>query len=164
MRAYVAVGSNLGNRWASLALAARALRAAPGVAIVKASRVWDTEPVGPPQPRYLNAVLELETLSTPAALHRVLQEAERAAGRRRASEVRWGARTLDLDLLLHGDAVLRTPTLTVPHPELARRRFVLLPLSELCPGREVPGTGSTVAELLSRAPPLELRLAGLYPA
>lgn len=164
MRAYVGVGTNLGDRWARLALAARALRAAAGVSLVRASRVWDSEPIGPPQPRYLNAVLELETGRTPESLHRVLQDAERAAGRRRASEVHWGARTLDLDLLLHGEAVVRTPALTVPHPELARRRFVLLPLADLCPDRPVPGTGATVAELLSRAPPQELRLAGLYPA
>jgi 2-amino-4-hydroxy-6-hydroxymethyldihydropteridine diphosphokinase len=162
MRAWVAVGSNLGDRWAHLALAARALRAAPGVALARASSVWDTEPVGPPQPRYLNAVLELETARTPEGLHRLLQEVERGAGRRR--EVRWGARTLDLDLLLFGDRALRSPTLTLPHPEMARRRFVLAPLAELCPGRIVPGTGETVAALLRAAPPLGLRRLGAYPA
>lgn len=163
MRAFVAVGSNLGNRWASLALAARLLRAAAGVALVRASRVWDTEPVGPPQARYLNAVVELETGRTPASLHQLLQDAERAAGRRREAEVRWGARRLDLDLLLHGDAVLHTPTLTLPHPRLAERRFVLVPLAELGPSRVVPGAGATVADLLFAAPPLEVRLVGLYP-
>jgi len=163
MRAFVAIGTNLGDRWSNLALAARVLRAAPRVAVVRASRVWDTEPVGPPQPRYLNAVLELETARTPGSLHAVLQEAERAAGRRRGPEVRWGARALDLDLLIHGQAVLSTPALTVPHPRLAQRRFVLLPLAEVCPGLVVPGSASTVAELLEAAPPLDLRLAGLYP-
>jgi 2-amino-4-hydroxy-6-hydroxymethyldihydropteridine diphosphokinase len=162
MRAWVAVGSNLGDRWARLALAARALRAAPGVALLRASSVWDTEPVGPPQPRYLNAVLEVETTRTPEGLHRLLQEVERAAGRRR--EVRWGARTLDLDLLLFGGRALRTPSLTLPHPEMARRRFVLAPLAELCPGRIVPGTGAPVAALLRASPPLGLRRLGAYPA
>jgi len=170
MRAWVALGSNLGDRWASLARAARALRAAPGVAVLRASSVWDTEPVGPPQPRYLNAVLELETTRPPASLHRLLQEVERAAGRRR--EVRWGARTLDLDLLLCGDVAVRTPALTVPHPELARRRFVLQPLAELCPERVVPGGAGagggpavdrTVAALLAAAPPLGLARAGAFP-
>src|SRR5512137_1325599 len=100
MRAFVAVGSNLGDRWARLALAARELRAAPGVAVVRASRVWDTAPLGPPQPRYLNAVLELETTRTPRSLLELLRSVEAAAGRRR--DVRWGARTLDLDLLVVG--------------------------------------------------------------
>ena len=102
MRAYVAVGSNLGDRWARLAQAARALRAAPGVAVVRGSRVWDAAPVGPPQPRYLNAVLELETTRTPGALLALLRQVEQAAGRTR--DVHWGARTLDLDLLLHGES------------------------------------------------------------
>lgn len=161
MRAFVAVGANLGDRWARLAEAARALRAAPGVAVVRASRVWDTEPVGPPQPRYLNAALELETTRTPASLLAVLQEIERAAGRRR--EVRWGARTLDLDLLLVGDLVVRAPGLDLPHPRIADRRFVLAPLAELVPEFRIPGTDRTVAALLEEAPPLDLAPAGAYP-
>ena len=161
MRAYVGVGSNLGDRWARLALAARALRATPRVALLKASRVWDSAPVGPPQPRYLNAVLELETELPPKALLGALREVERAAGRERRA--RWGARTLDLDLLLFGDLSLEAVGLTVPHPAMASRRFVLAPLAELCPDRVVPGTGATVAELLAAAPPLDLRPVGVYP-
>ena len=162
MRAYVAAGSNLGDRWGHLALAARELRATPGVAVVRGSRVWETAPMGPPQPRYLNAVLELETRLPPEPLLRALQGIERAALRRR--EIRWGPRTLDLDLLLHGDAVLRTPALTLPHPGLASRRFVLAPLAELCPDRVVPGTDTTVAELLHAAPAHEMAALGLYPS
>lgn len=161
MRGYVAVGANLGDRWGRLALAARALRAAPGVAVTRASRVWDTEPVGPPQPRYLNAVLEVETSRTPLSLLRLLQSVEREAGRRRG--IRWGARTLDLDLLLLGDRVLATPELALPHPGIATRRFVLAPLAELAPGLPVPGTGATVAELLAAAPPLSVAPVGRYP-
>jgi 2-amino-4-hydroxy-6-hydroxymethyldihydropteridine diphosphokinase len=161
MRAFVAVGSNLGDRWARLALAARALRAAPGVAVVRASRVWDAAPVGPPQPRYLNAVLELETTRTPASLLTLLREVEREAGRTR--DVHWGARTLDLDLLLMGELVVREPGLSVPHPELARRRFVLAPLCELHPELVVPGPGVSVGRLLEEAPELDLSPVGGYP-
>jgi 2-amino-4-hydroxy-6-hydroxymethyldihydropteridine diphosphokinase len=161
MRAYVAVGSNLGDRWARLAQAARALRAAPGVAVVRASRVWDAAPIGPPQPRYLNAVLELETTRTPRSLLGLLREVEQAAGRTR--DVHWGARTLDLDLLLHGDLVVREPGLTVPHPGMAGRRFVLAPLAELRPEIPVPGADASVGRLLEEAPELDLSPVGGYP-
>jgi 2-amino-4-hydroxy-6-hydroxymethyldihydropteridine diphosphokinase len=161
MRAYVAVGSNLGDRWGRLAQAARALRAAPGVAVVRASRVWDAAPMGPPQPRYLNAVLELETTRTPRSLLRLLREVERAAGRTR--DVHWGARTLDLDLLLFGDLVVREPGLTVPHPGMAHRRFVLAPLGELRPEIPVPGADASVGRLLEEAPELDLSPVGGYP-
>jgi 2-amino-4-hydroxy-6-hydroxymethyldihydropteridine diphosphokinase len=163
VRAYVGVGSNLGDRWAHLALAARALRAAPRVSLLRASRVWETEPIGPPQPRYLNAALELEFAGPAGALLALLQEVERAAGRRRDGP-RWSARTLDLDLLLFGDEVIRAPDLVVPHPELVARRFVLAPLAELCPARVVPGTGQTVEQLLARAAPGGVAAAGPYPA
>jgi 2-amino-4-hydroxy-6-hydroxymethyldihydropteridine diphosphokinase len=162
MRVYVGVGSNLGDRWANLALAARTLRSEPRVALLRASRVWDAAPLGPPQPRYLNAVLELEALGTAPALLSVLERIERAAGRKRTA-VRWSARTLDLDLLLFGDEVIRTPRLVVPHPGLVARRFVLAPLAELCPERVVPGTGRTVSHLLATVPREDVRPAGLYP-
>jgi 2-amino-4-hydroxy-6-hydroxymethyldihydropteridine diphosphokinase len=162
MRAYVGVGSNLGDRWAHLAQAARGLRAEPRLALVRASRVWDAAPMGPPQPRYLNAVLELESEVDGAGLLAILQLVERAAGRKRVG-ARWSARTLDLDLLLLDDEVIRTPTLVVPHPGIMTRRFVLAPLAELCPERVVPGTGQTVAKLLASAPPADLLPVGLYP-
>jgi 2-amino-4-hydroxy-6-hydroxymethyldihydropteridine diphosphokinase len=162
MRAYVGVGSNLGDRWRHLALAARALRAEPRVALLRASRVWDTAPLGPPQPRYLNAALELEVTAPARDLLRLLQDVERAAGRQRAGR-RWSARTLDLDLLLLGDAVIREPGLAVPHPALATRRFVLAPLAELCPDRLVPGAGRTVAELLAAVPHDDAAPVGPYP-
>jgi 2-amino-4-hydroxy-6-hydroxymethyldihydropteridine diphosphokinase len=161
MRAYVAVGSNLGDRFGHLALAARALRGVPGVAVVRGSRVSDNAPLGPPQPRYLNAVLELETRRTPTDLLPALKAIEQQALRR--AGVRWGARSLDLDLLLLGDWQVRTPTLQLPHARLAERRFVLAPLCELAPGLVVPGLGRTVAALLADAPPWELRDAGPYP-
>ncbi|HEY6005437.1 MAG TPA: 2-amino-4-hydroxy-6-hydroxymethyldihydropteridine diphosphokinase [Anaeromyxobacter sp.] len=163
MRAYVGVGSNLGDRWASLVRAARGLRAEPRLALLRASRVWDTPPLGPPQPRYLNAVLEVEAGAPPEALLDALLRIEGAAGRRRGG-ARWAARTLDLDLLLFGDEVIRRPGLVVPHPEMASRRFVLAPLAELGAGRIVPGTGRTVAELLAATPADGSAPVGLYPA
>ena len=161
MRAYVAVGTNLGDRWANLASAARGLRAVPRTAVVAASRVFDTAPVGPPQPRYLNAVLALETGLPPGALLAALQGVEASALRRR--DVRWGARTLDLDLLLHGEQVVTTPALALPHPGLRDRRFVLAPLADLAPALTVPGLGETVASLLARAPAGEVTPVGRFP-
>jgi len=161
MRAYVGVGTNLGDRWGYLALAARELRGAPGVSLVRASRVYDAAPMGPSQPRYLNAVLELDSALPPERLLESLFAIEKAAFRERG--LRWGPRTLDLDLLLYESAVVRTPSLTVPHPGLIARRWVLAPLAELCPGRIVPGTGATVAELLRSAPAHDMWPAGLYP-
>ena len=133
----------------------------PRIVVVAASRVWDTAPVGPPQPRYLNAVLALETGGTPQELLFALKDIERGALRRR--DQRWGPRTLDLDLLLFGDAMVRTPSLTVPHPRLKERRFVLAPLAELAPDVLVPGAGKTVSALLFEAPEADLFPVGLYP-
>jgi 2-amino-4-hydroxy-6-hydroxymethyldihydropteridine diphosphokinase len=163
VRAYVGVGSNLGDRWAHLSLAARRIRAGSRVALLRASRVWDAAPMGPPQPRYLNAALEIETELTPGALLVLLQAIEQDAGRVRGP-VRWAARTLDLDILLYGDQLVRRRGLVVPHPGIVLRRFVLAPLAELCPDRVVPGTGRTVAQLLAAAAPEDLFPAGLYPA
>lgn len=131
------------------------------MALLRASRVWDTAPVGPPQPRYLNAALELEVELQPRPLYELLRRIEAAAGRRR--DLRWGPRTLDLDLLLFEDRVIRTPALVVPHAGVTDRRFVLAPLAELCPELVVPGTGRTVAELLAQAPPADVRAVGIYP-
>jgi 2-amino-4-hydroxy-6-hydroxymethyldihydropteridine diphosphokinase len=162
MRAYVSVGSNLGDRRGYLALAARELRAVPGLSVLRASGVYETEPLGPPgQGRYLNAALEVETTLPPVELLRCLLRVEAIAHRRRAA--RWGPRTLDLDLLLYDDLELRTPELTLPHPGLPSRRFVLEPLAELCPDRPVPGNAATVGELCRRAPRHPVTRVGLYP-
>lgn len=161
MRAYVGVGSNLGDRWAYLAQAARGLRSSPRVNVLRASAVWETAPLGPPQPAYLNAVLEVESRLPAAGLHQLMRLVEAGAGRERGQP--WGARTLDLDLLLFGAERIETPDLRVPHPALRERRFALAPLAELCPGCEVPGTGATVAKLLEACPPHQMRQAGPYP-
>jgi len=148
-RAYVALGSNLGDREATLRAALAGLAATPGCTLVATSRLYETEPVGPPQGAYLNAVAALDTtLAAPALLTRLF-ELERAAGRERSGE-RNSPRTLDLDLLLYGDAVLDAPGLRVPHPRLHERAFVLAPLAELAPDLVHPALGVRIAELARR--------------
>jgi 2-amino-4-hydroxy-6-hydroxymethyldihydropteridine diphosphokinase len=147
--ALIGLGSNLGDRKAQLDAAVAALAAAPSVALRAVSRYHETAPVGGPEGQgdYLNAAAAVETTLEPLALLHVLQEIERRAGRVRT--VRWGPRTLDLDLLLFGDRVIATGELQVPHPRMAERLFVLVPLAEIAPGAVDPVTGRTVAALLA---------------
>ncbi len=147
-RAYVALGANLGDREGTIRLALALLESRPGVTVVRASTLRETEPWGPvPQPRYLNGVVALDTSLDPRSLLEALLGVERDLGRVRGE--RWGPRTIDLDLLLHGDAELDEPGLELPHPRLHERAFVLEPLAELDPELVVPGRGR-VAELLAR--------------
>lgn len=150
--AYVALGSNLGDRLATLQSAVTMLRAGalPDTAVLRCSPVFETRPVGPSPHPYLNAAIELRTGLAPDALLAGLLELEVRHGRTRKQ--RWEARTLDLDLLavVEGGRSLRlaTPRLVLPHPELARRDFVLAPLAALRPDLR-PSGGETVAELLA---------------
>lgn len=159
-RAYVALGSNLGDREAHLRSARRALGAAPETAVEAASRVFETAPLGPSQPRYLNAVLALRTRLAPRELLERCLAAERAAGRERGGAP-LGPRTLDCDLLLHGDRVLREEGLELPHPRLHERLFVVAPLADLAGELRHPVLGVRVDELLAglcaRAPDDALR-------
>lgn len=141
MTAFVGLGSNLGDRLGQLRRAVAALSDAPGVRVVAESSVRETEalvlPGSPPQPAYLNAVVQVETTLAAPELLALLHRIEADAGRVRTE--RWAARTLDLDLLLYGDERIDLPGLTVPHPRLTERRFVLEPLADLAPGLVVRG-------------------------
>jgi 2-amino-4-hydroxy-6-hydroxymethyldihydropteridine diphosphokinase len=146
VKAALGLGSNLGDRSAHLEAAVRGLAAAGKVLRVSSFR--ETEPQGgPPQPRYLNGAVVLATDLAPRDLLAAALELERRAGRERT--VRFGPRTLDVDLLLCGDLLVREPDLVVPHPRLHERRFVLEPLAEIAPDWIVPGLHRTVRELLA---------------
>ena len=147
MRAYVGLGSNLGDRAAYLLLGLSALSRLPETRLLRLSPVYETDPVGPPQPPYLNMVAELETELSPKGLLAEMLRVEKALGRERRE--RWGPRTLDLDLLLYGDLVLEEEGLSVPHPRLHERAFVLVPLLDLLPEGRHPLLGQSFAELLA---------------
>ncbi len=149
-RAYVGLGSNLGDRERALLAALDALGAEPGIEVVGVSRLRETEPVGVvDQPRFLNGAAALETELPPRELLDRLLGVERRFGRDRGAERPLGPRTLDLDLLLYDGETIDEPGLLVPHPRLHERRFVLEPLADLDPGLDVPGRGR-VDELLAR--------------
>lgn len=150
--AYLSLGSNLGRREATLAGARALLSATPGVAVTASSALYETDPVGGPEGQgpYLNAVLRVETALSPRALLQVALDAEAHFGRRRAE--RWGARTLDVDLLLYGGEVRREADLVLPHPRLHLRRFVLDPLCDLAPGLPHPLLGRTARDLRDALP------------
>lgn len=145
---FIGLGSNVGDRRATLSRAIAELDASPGVSVTKLSAFHETEPVGGPpgQGLYLNAAASIETTLEPLELLSLLHQIE--AGNGRTREVHWGERTLDLDLLLYDDRIMKTTDLTIPHPRMAGRRFVLEPLLEVAPGAVDPVTGRTVAQML----------------
>ncbi|MEV0386373.1 2-amino-4-hydroxy-6-hydroxymethyldihydropteridine diphosphokinase [Nonomuraea sp. NPDC050643] len=147
MKVVLAFGSNLGRRFQTLQGAVDSLFDAPGLEFVRASPVYETDPVGGPagQEPYLNAVVVAETILDPRQLLERAQSIENAFGRERGE--RWGPRTLDIDLIVVGDAVCDDPDLTVPHPRAHERAFVLVPWFEADPEGAVPGRGR-VSELL----------------
>jgi 2-amino-4-hydroxy-6-hydroxymethyldihydropteridine diphosphokinase len=151
--AYIALGSNLGDRQDYLDRALQALQEHPGIVVTQVSGAHETEPVGGPpgQDRYLNAAAELQTDLSPAELLDVLLDVERQLERVRGE--RWGPRTIDLDLLLYGDLIHEDPRLTVPHPLMAQRAFVLAPLCEIAPDVMHPVRKRTVRELLDQLTP-----------
>lgn len=162
--AFLGLGSNLGDRLANLQRAVELLSAEQGIQVVASSRVWETDPVGgPPQPDYLNAVVQVEAEGD---AHRVLAAAQRveaALGRER--HVRWGPRTIDVDVLLFDRVESDHPELTLPHPRMLERAFVLLPLLELDPDPILPDGRRVVEQRLGAsategarpfAPPLEV--------
>ncbi len=153
--AYIALGANLpspaGPPDATLAAALEPVASLGRIAA--RSSLYSTAPVGlSDQPRFLNAVLALETKLPPHELLHALLSIERRFGRDRTTSVPNGPRTLDLDLLLYGDIILAEPGLEIPHPRLAERAFVLVPLVEIAPDLRVPRSGLTAAQLLAKLP------------
>jgi 2-amino-4-hydroxy-6-hydroxymethyldihydropteridine diphosphokinase len=147
-RAFVGLGANLGDREGAIRSALELLAARDGVEVVAVSTLRDTAPVGRvDQPRFLNGAAELETTLPPRDLLEALFDVERELGRERRE--RWGPRAIDLDLLLYGAEQVDEPELTVPHPRLHVRGFVLEPLAELDAELDVPGRGR-VTDLLAR--------------
>jgi 2-amino-4-hydroxy-6-hydroxymethyldihydropteridine diphosphokinase len=150
IEAFVGLGSNLGDRLANLGMAVDRLAREPGFTFRRVSLAYETEPIGPPQPRYLNAVAQVGTLLSPRATLQKLHAIEEALGRVRRE--RWGSREIDLDLLLFGDRAVNETGLVIPHPLLHARAFALAPLAEIAPLVVHPGTGRTAAELLAGLP------------
>ena len=146
-RVFIGVGSNLGNRRAYHQKALDLMAGLSRTSVVCCSSLYETEPIGEAKNWYVNGVVELETALSPRQLLSRLQEIESALGRKRTKK--WAARTIDLDILLFDKQIVSEEQLQIPHPEMHRRRFVLLPLSELAPQLVHPLLGVTVAELLA---------------
>ena len=145
--AYLSIGSNLGNRTGYIREALGLLRAEENIRLTRVSSGYETEPVGfTDQEKFINGAVSLETSHGPHALLRILQGIENRLERKRT--LRWGPRTVDLDILFFGDVVLDDPVLTIPHPRLTERAFVLFPLSEIAPAQVHPLTGKTVLQHL----------------
>lgn len=143
-RAYIGVGSNLGPRHATIHAGLRDLARVPGVRVVRVSSLIQTDPVGPPnQDPYLNGAAELSTDLPPTDLLHAMLAVERLHGRQRTPGERWGPRTLDLDLLWYQGVTLDEPGLTLPHPRLHERPFVLIPLAQIAPDLDLAGRTPT---------------------
>lgn len=153
--AAIALGSNLGDRRAFMEAGFRGLDSPPDIELLARAEIIESLPLVPPDPNldpggpYLNSVAIVRTTLAPAALLKRLHQLESESGRVRVPESRWGPRTLDLDLLLYGDESVHLPGLTVPHPGLQERLFVLEPLAALAPGWIVPTLGKSVSQCLA---------------
>ncbi len=150
--AYLGLGANQGDPRRQLQEAMVRLGATEEVEVVKASSFYRTPPLGPPdQPWYINAVIQVHTRLTPEELLRVMQRVEQDLGRVRRE--RWGPRLIDIDLLLYDGVILRDPDLCLPHPEMHKRSFVLVPLTEIAPQAWHPALEQTASELLAKLDP-----------
>ena len=163
-RAFIGFGANLGDPFATLSRAQEALAALPETRLLACSSCYRSTPLGVigPHPDYINAVIALDTGLSPQALLDALLSIEFAHGRRRTAPL--APRHIDLDLLLHGEAALQSATLTLPHPRLHQRAFVLLPLAEIAPALSIPGHGP-LASLLEKVKDQRIaRVQGVCPA
>lgn len=147
--AYIGIGSNLGQPEEQCLEAMRRMASVKEIAFLRRSSLYRTEPMGVKnQPRFVNAVAEVRTSLSPRALLRILMQIEEAMGRVR--DVHWGPRTIDLDILLFGQEIIQEDDLVIPHPELHKRRFVLVPLNELASYAIHPAFGVSIRGLMQR--------------
>ncbi len=155
-RCAIALGSNIGDSCAILDRAIAILAETSGISLKARSSWYKTAPVGPPQPDYINGCALLDVALTPQELLAIILDVEKQFGRVR--QERWGPRTLDIDLILFDDIILETPKLTIPHPRMRERAFVLVPLAEIAPDWIEPVSGLAIAQLL-----LGLDCSGVHP-
>jgi 2-amino-4-hydroxy-6-hydroxymethyldihydropteridine diphosphokinase len=148
-RIYIGIGSNLGDRRANTAEAIDRITKIPDARVVRASSLYESEPLGNAKTWFVNSAIEIETEMGAEPLLKRLKAIEEAMGRKRVKGKRWGSRIIDLDILLSENEVVDKRTLKVPHPEMHKRRFVLMPLAELAPHVVHPGLGQTVSALLA---------------
>ena len=147
-KVYLSLGSNLGDRLHNLQRAVNEIKNTVHLTILKVSKVYETEPIGNfNQPMYYNIIIEVETELSPLELLKELRKIEYALGRER--HCKWGPRVIDIDIVLYDDVVMVSDDLTIPHPEFRKRRFVLVPLVEVCDNLVDPLTGKKVSDYLS---------------
>ena len=148
-RIYIGIGSNLGDRRANTAEAIDRITKIPDTKVMRASSLYESEPLGNAKTWFVNSVIEIDTQLGAEPLLKRLKAIEEAMGRKRVKGKRWGSRIIDLDILLSENEVVDKRTLKVPHPEMHKRRFVLMPLAELAPHVVHPGLGQSVSALLA---------------
>lgn len=144
---YIGVGSNLGNKKDNFLEALNRLAKLPDTKILKESSLYESEPLGNSKDWYVNGAIEIETKFKPDMLLKKFKNIERAMGRKKVKK-RWGARIIDLDILLYDALVIKKKNLNIPHPEMPKRKFVLIPLSEIAPQVIHPELGVSISELL----------------